>query len=347
MIDDLIFDWWNGIIISKRVRVMKSENPPFEINERIMADVIEIAELVGRASVSSKISTNPTLRRTNRIRTIYSSLAIEQNTLDIEQVTAILSGKRIIAPPKDIAEVQNAYEIYECMDRLNPYSIDDLLKAHSVMVRGLVNEAGEFRSRPVGIVDGDGNVLHFGTLPQYVPKLVQELLEWTETSDIHMLIKSCVLHYEFELIHPFADGNGRIGRLWHTLLLSKWNPIFAWLPIESIIHDNQGEYYDAINVSNSNGNSTVFIEFMLSVIKQALQETVEVSVSNTPMTSKDDLRWNKISDFLETHEYIMNSDVQRLLGVSSATATRILTGFMKSGRLKRIRIESHWGYVKK
>lgn len=347
LIDDLIFDWWNGIIISKRVRVMKSENPTFEINERIMADVIEIAELVGRASVSSKISTNPTLRRTNRIRTIYSSLAIEQNTLDIEQVTAILSGKRIIAPPKDIAEVQNAYEIYECMDRLNPYSIDDLLKAHSVMVRGLVNEVGEFRSRPVGIVDGDGNMLHFGTLPQYVPKLVQEILAWTETSDIHMLIKSCVFHYEFELIHPFADGNGRIGRLWHTLLLSKWNPIFAWLPIESIIHDNQGEYYAAINVSNSNGNSTVFIEFMLSVIKQALQETVEVSVANTPMTSKDDLRWNKISDFLETHEYIMNSDVQKLLGVSSATATRILTGFMKKGILKRVRIESHWGYVKK
>lgn len=322
---------------------MTNKQPPFEINERIMADVIEIAELVGRVSVTDKISLNPTLRRTNRIQTIYSSLAIEQNTLDIEQVTAVLSGKRVIAPPKDIAEVQNAYEIYDNMDKLNPYSIDDLLKAHSVMERGLLNEAGEFRSRPVGVADSEGNILHFGTLPQYVPKLIQELLEWTEKSEIHLLIKSCVFHYEFELIHPFADGNGRMGRLWHTLLLSKWNPIFAWLPIESIIHDNQSEYYNAINVSNNNGNSTVFIEFMLSVIKQALQESINDKPKN--ISSKSDLRWNKINDYLETHEYILNSDVQKLLGVSSATATRILVGFMKDGKLKRIRIKSCWGYV--
>lgn len=322
---------------------MTNKQPPFEINERIMADVIEIAELVGRVSVTDKISMNPTLRRTNRIQTIYSSLAIEQNTLDIEQVTAVLSGKRVIAPPKDIAEVQNAYEIYDNMDKLNPYSIDDLLKAHSVMERGLLNEAGEFRSRPVGVADSEGNILHFGTLPQYVPNLIQELLEWTEKSGIHLLIKSCVFHYEFELIHPFADGNGRMGRLWHTLLLSKWNPIFAWLPIESIIHDNQSEYYNAINVSNNNGNSTVFIEFMLSVIKQALQESINDKPKN--ISSKSDLRWNKINDYLETHEYILNSDVQKLLGVSSATATRILVGFMKDGKLKRIRIKSCWGYV--
>ena len=322
---------------------MTNKQPPFEINERIMADVIEIAELVGRVSVTDKISMNPTLRRTNRIQTIYSSLAIEQNTLDLEQVTAVLSGKRVIAPPKDIAEVQNAYEIYDNMDKLNPYSIDDILKAHSVMERGLLNEAGEFRSRPVGVADSEGNILHFGTLPQYVPKLVQELLEWTEKSEIHLLIKSCVFHYEFELIHPFADGNGRMGRLWHTLLLSKWNPIFAWLPIESIIHDNQSEYYNAINVSNNNGNSTVFIEFMLSVIKQALQESINDKPKN--ISSKSDLRWNKINDYLEMHEYILNSDVQKLLGVSSATATRILVGFMKDGKLKRIRIKSCWGYV--
>ena len=322
---------------------MTNKQPPFEINERIMADVIEIAELVGRVSVTDKISMNPTLRRTNRIQTIYSSLAIEQNTLDIEQVTAVLSGKRVIAPPKDIAEVQNAYEIYDNMDKLNPYSIDDLLKAHSVMERGLLNEAGEFRSRPVGVADSEGNILHFGTLPQYVPKLVQELLEWTEKSEIHLLIKSCVFHYGFELIHPFADGNGRMGRLWHTLLLSKWNPIFAWLPIESIIHDNQSEYYNAINISNNNGKSTVFIEFMLSVIKQALQKSINDKPKN--ISSKSDLRWNKINDYLETHEYILNSDVQKLLGVSSATATRILVGFMKDGKLKRIRIKSCWGYV--
>ena len=311
-----------------------------------MTDVIEIAELVGKVSITKQVTSNPTLKRTNRIRTIYSSLAIEQNTLDIEQVTAVLSGKHIIAPPKDIAEVKNAYEIYECMDRLNPYSIDDILKAHSVMVKGLVNECGEFRSGQVGVVDNKGNIIHFGTLPQYIPKLISELLEWVETSNIHMLIKSCVFHYEFELIHPFADGNGRIGRLWHTLLLSKWNPIFAWLPIESIIHDNQKEYYDAINISNSNGESTAFVEFMLSIIKQTLVEASENTIQSYPASNKNDARWNKINEFLNTNDYIMNSDVQHLLNVSSATATRILTSLTNSGNLKRIRIESHWGYTK-
>ncbi len=325
---------------------MKNKKPPFEITEKIMKDVIEIAELVGRVSIGSRISANPTLRRTNRIRTIYSSLAIEQNTLDIEQVTALLSGKRVIAPPKDIEEVKNAYEIYECMDTLNPYDTDDLLKAHSVMVKGLVSEAGEFRSRPVGVVDRSGNVLHFGTLPQYVPDLVHELMDWVKNSNIHMLIKSCVFHYEFELIHPFADGNGRIGRLWQTLLLSKWNPIFAWLPIESIIHDNQQEYYNAINTSNSRGESTVFIEFMLSAIKKALQEVNESSIPHTAINNKTDMRLSKIYDYLDTHEFITNSDVRKILDVSSATATRILSSFAKSGKLRRIRIESHWGYVK-
>ena len=325
---------------------MKNKKPPFEVTEKIMKDVIEIAELVGRVSIGSRISANPTLRRTNRIRTIYSSLAIEQNTLDIEQVTALLSGKRVIAPPKDIEEVKNAYEIYECMDTLNPYDTEDLLKAHSVMVKGLVSEAGEFRSRPVGMVDKNGSVLHFGTLPQYVPDLVHELMDWVKNSNIHMLIKSCVFHYEFELIHPFADGNGRIGRLWQTLLLSKWNPIFAWLPIESIIHDNQQEYYNAINTSNSRGESTVFIEFMLSVIKKALQEANESSIPHAAINNKTDMRLSRIYDYLDTHEFITNSDVRKILGVSSATATRILSSFAKSGKLKRIRIESHWGYVK-
>ena len=203
-----------------------------------MNTVIDIAELVGKVSVSNIISSNPSLIRTNRIHTIYSTLAIEQNTLTIDQVKAVISGKRVIAPPKDIAEVKNAYEIYEHMDKLDPYSMDDLLKAHGVMMNGLVNKSGEFRSSNVVVVDSEGNVIHFGTLPQYISGLMQELLDWTKVSDIHMLIKSCVFHYEFELVHPFADGNGRMGRLWHTLLLSEWNPIFAWIPIESIIHEN-------------------------------------------------------------------------------------------------------------
>ena len=203
---------------------MKNKKPPFEITNAIIGYVAEIAELVGNLTSTNQLSANPNLRRTNRIRTIHGSLAIEQNTLTLEQVTAVLNGKQVLAPPKDIAEVKNAYEIYERLDELDPYSVDDLLIAHGIMTRGLVDEAGMFRSKPVGVVDQEGHVLHFGTLPQYVPDLVMELLNWVKNSDVHMLIRSCVFHYEFELIHPFADGNGRVGRLWHTLLLSKWNP---------------------------------------------------------------------------------------------------------------------------
>ena len=204
---------------------MADYQPPFQITDTIINNVAEISELMGRLSVTSGLSANPTLRRENRIRTIHGSLAIEQNTLSLEQVTAVLNGKTIIAPPKDIAEVKNAYEIYEHLDSLNPYSAEDLLAAHGVMMRGLVEEAGMFRTRPVGVVDQKGNILHFGTLPDYVPDSVMKLLDWAEHSTVHMLIRSCVFHYEFELIHPFADGNGRMGRLWHTLMLSKWNPV--------------------------------------------------------------------------------------------------------------------------
>lgn len=203
---------------------MKNKQPPFQITNKIIGDVAEISEHIGRLSARNHLSANPNLRRTNRIRTIYGSLAIEQNTLSLEQVTAVLNGKHVLAPPKDIAEVKNAYEIYEHMDELDPYSVDDLLTAHGIMTRGLVDESGMFRTRPVGVANQDGQVVHLGTLPQYAPDSVTELLDWTKHSDLHMLIKSCVFHYEFELIHPFADGNGRVGRLWHTLLLSKWNP---------------------------------------------------------------------------------------------------------------------------
>ena len=256
---------------------MRNQKPPFEITNQIIDYVAEIAELVGRLTVFSPLSTSPTLRRANRIRTIHGSLAIEQNTLSLEQVTAVLNGKQVLAPPKDIAEVKNAYAIYERLDELDPYSVDDLLTAHGIMTRGLMEESGVFRTRPVGVVDSEGHVLHFGTLPQYVPDLVMELLDWAKTSEVHMLIRSCVFHYEFELIHPFADGNGRVGRLWHALLLFKWNPAFAWLPVESIIHDRQQEYYDAINASNDAGESTVFIEFMLSAIKASLIDAINTS----------------------------------------------------------------------
>ena len=324
---------------------MRNKKPPFQITNTMIHEVAEIAEMVGKLTTTNQLSANHTLRRTNRIRTIHGSLAIEQNTLNLEQVTAVLNGKQVLAPPKDIAEVKNAYEIYERLDELDPYSVDDLLTAHGIMTRGLVEESGAFRSRPVGVVDQEGHVLHFGTLPQYVPDLVMELLDWIKSSDIHMLIRSCVFHYELELIHPFADGNGRIGRLWHTLLLSGWNATFAWLPVESMIHARQAEYYAAINASNDAGESTLFIEFMLSAIKASLIDAIRTSdeMSAVPL-DKPAMRLKQIEKFLETHEYIMNADVRALCGVSAATANRILAGLTTSGKLIKHRKGGHWAY---
>ncbi len=326
--------------------MMYNKKPPFEITNEILLAVTEIAELIGHISATQGLSSNPTLRRTNRIRTIYSSLAIEQNTLSLEQVTAVLNGKRILAPPKDIAEVKNAYEVYELLDTLNPYSVDTLLKAHEVMTKGLIEESGCFRSGSVGVVDKQGNILHLGTLPRYVPQLVADLLDWVKNSDIHMVIKSCVFHYEFELIHPFADGNGRIGRLWHTLLLTQWNPAFAWLPVESIIHDQQTEYYKAINQSNTMGESTPFIIFMLSAIKKALIEAVEtVNTINTISTAQ--LRSYEIKKFLKKNKTITNADVRQLFQVSTATANRILAKLTLEGTLQKVRLGKSWGYIQK
>ncbi len=321
-----------------------SKKPPFEITNEILEQIAQIAELVGHVNTVMGKSLNPTLRRSNRIRSIYSSLAIEQNTLSLEQVTAVLDGKRVLAPPKDIAEVKNAYEIYEMLDSLNPYSLEDLLNAHAVMTRGLVEESGCFRSRPVGVVDGQGNILHLGSLPDYIPGLVRELLDWTRSSDCHMLIKSCVFHYELELIHPFADGNGRIGRLWHTLLLTQWKNVFAWLPVESIIHDRQEGYYRSFNESNLLGESTPFITFMLSAIRQALEEAAQTAQTGGG-ESVGQLRLLRIERYLRQNQVITNKDVCRMLQVSASTANRILSGLVKDGKLQKIRSGSSWAYT--
>lgn len=320
---------------------MKKNDPPFVITNKILTLTSEISELVGQVVSTDNLSADPILRRTNRIRSIQASLAIEQNSLSLDQVTAVLSGKRVLAPPRDIKEVKNAYEIYEKLDQLDPFSVDDLLLAHQVMMKDLVSESGEFRSKDVGVVDQKGNILHFGTLPAYVPKLVYDLLNWTKDSDLPMLIRSLVFHYEFELIHPFADGNGRVGRLWQTLLLSTWQPVFGWLPIESIIHNKQEEYYQAFNRSNDAGDSTVFVEFMLDAIKSALEEVSGISGIGA---GKADQRWRMIRSFLAAHEVIMNADVRELFDVSSATANRVLSGFCEEGKLEKTRVGKYWGY---
>ena len=321
---------------------------PFQLNTEILNFVAEICELTGQLSTQSKLNNSPQLRRSNRIKTIYSSLAIEQNTLTLDQVTAVICGKRVLAPSKDIAEVQNAYEIYDRLDTLNPYSVDDLLLAHEVMTRGLVDESGSFRSGSVGVVDNHGNILHVGTLPAYVPGLVCELLDWVRNDPHHILIKSCVFHYEFELIHPFADGNGRIGRLWHTLMLSRWNPIFAWLPIESMIHDRQEGYYRAFNAANNAADSTVFIEFMLEAIRDTMLEAAE-GVAFVPPSKADKVfaRESIIMDYLKENNTITNSDVRDLLHVSSATANRVLNTMADEGMLVRFRSGRTWAYRKR
>ena len=319
-------------------------NPPFDITQEILTDAAEIAEIVGRLS-TEKQPTNPMLRRTNRIRTIQGTLAIEQNTLNIEQVTAVLNGRHVLAPPREIAEVRNAYAVYEKMEELDPYSADDLLAAHGVMMRGLIGEAGVFRSGAVGVADSEGNILHMGTLPRYVPQSVEQLLEWVRDAELPMVIKSSVFHYEFELIHPFADGNGRMGRLWHTRLLTAWDPLFAWLPVESIIHDRQREYYDAINAANAAGTSTVFIGFMLSAIKTALLEASDITENPRGKNAQNAAaRRAFVLDYLAEHSLVRNADICSGLGVSSATANRILRELTEDGILERVRDSKTWAY---
>ncbi len=217
---------------------------------------------------------NLRLHRVNRIKTIHGTLAIEGNTLSTEQVTAVLEGKPVVAPINEVQEVRNALKAYELLDTLDPCKVDDLLKAHATMEAGLIDEIGCFRKGGAGVVSGK-TVIHYAPDAERVPFLVNDLFEWLRTTDEHPLIASCVFHYEFEFIHPFADGNGRTGRLWQTLILSRWRPIFKNLPIENIVYKYQKEYYKAIAVSGGKAGCTPFVEFILGVIAETLttQET--------------------------------------------------------------------------
>lgn len=248
--------------------------PPYEITDEMLELVSEIMENLGKLSGVNELEKLPRLRRVSRIKSIHSSLAIENNTLSIEQVTDVINGKRVLAPQKDIEEVHNAFNAYERLSEINPYSIDDLLKIHGIMMNGLVKEAGMLRSGQVGVYNQDGKVVHLAPPADFVPQQLGQLFDWVKNSNANMLIKSSVFHYEFEFIHPFNDGNGRTGRLWQTALLASWKPIFAWIPIESIIKDNQEDYYNAITLSTSQGKSNIFIEFMLDVINKAIKDII-------------------------------------------------------------------------
>ena len=253
--------------------------PPFTLNDNIINLLAKISELVGQVSVLHKDSLSLRLRRENRIKTIHSSLAIEHNSMSLEQVTAVINGKRILGAPQEIKEVQNAYEAYELMLSLNPLDIEDLLKAHWLMMNDLVKENGRFRSGGVGVFEGE-KLIHAAPPANYVPQLISDLFEWYNQSTLHILIKSCIFHYEFEFIHPFADGNGRMGRMWHTLLLSQWNELFAWLPIEELIRERQQEYYDALAIADRKADCTGFVEMMMSIILDALTELETDQVDN-------------------------------------------------------------------
>lgn len=251
-----------------------SYEPLYTLTNRMLNSVADISQLVGQISAFDNLSPNPQLRRISRMKSIHSSLAIEANTLTLEQVTAVLDGKRVLAPPKDIHEAQNAYEAYDALSTMDPYSLDDLLTAHKFMMDGLVKDAGCFRTGNVGVFDGE-KLIHAGTPARYVPEVMRDLFDWLKRADIHPLIASCVFHYEFEFVHPFSDGNGRTGRLWHSLLLQNWQSVFAWLPVESLVARHQQEYYKALGDSGSSGgDSTIFIEFMLNMIEKTLAEAV-------------------------------------------------------------------------
>lgn len=265
---------------------MPNYQPPYTLTSEVVSLVAEISERVGRLTVQFDQESQLRLRRINRIRTVAGSLAIEGNTLSEEQITAILDGKRVLAPPREIQEARNALAAYEQLPKWNPQHQADLLAAHRVLMLGLMDSVGSYRPGGVGVMAGD-QVLHMAPPANQVPRLMNELFDWLNATDDHPLITSSVFHYEFEFIHPFADGNGRMGRLWQTLLLSRWKPLFANLPVESLVHQHQAEYYQAINRSTAQTNSTPFITFMLSMIRDALlnSATPQVGPQVTPQVA--------------------------------------------------------------
>ena len=316
-----------------------SENyqPLFSMNEEITNLIVEIGEYVGTITTYDAMRPNPILRRENQIKTIHSSLAIEQNTLTLKQVTDVINGKRILGPPQDIREVKNAYEAYERVSVLDPYSVKNLLFAHKIMMEGLVKEAGSFRSGNVGIYAGT-KLIHAGTPAKYVPDLMKQLFTWLKQSKYHPLVKSCIFHYEFEFIHPFADGNGRTGRLWQSLILQKWKEVFAWIPVETLVYENQDEYYKMLQQADKVGDSTKFVEFMLGMIRNALKEIIETnSGTNVATNVVVDVVTNeeKIIELLRQDGNMSANMLSVSVGITQRQAQRILAKLKDEGRIIR------------
>ena len=243
--------------------------------------VANIGVLVGTWKAANQHQLVVEQQRYNRIKTIQASLAVEQNTLTLEQVTAVIEGKMVLGLQKEIQEVRNAFRAYETLDQWNPYKLDDMLAAHAVLMFGLVDDAGHWRSAGAGIYRGD-RLVHMAPPQSQVPRLMADLFDWLKNSDAHPLIASAAFHYEFEFIHPFSDGNGRIGRLWQTLILSHWQPMLAYLPVETVIKHRQQDYYQLLTESDQKSDCSAFIEFLLQAIEDSLQEAISIQPDVVP-----------------------------------------------------------------
>lgn len=277
---------------------MSNYKPPFTISNKMIDAISSISERVGKISSYNNFETKPQLRKNNRIKSIHSSLAIEANSLTLNDVRDVINGRIVLGPQNEIQEVKNAYKAYEEIDKVDPYNSDELRRMHGVMTYLTVEESGEFRSRNEGVFDGD-KCIFMAPTPQLVPELVGNLFNWMQTAkeEIHPLILSSVFHYELVFIHPFADGNGRMARLWQTIILSKWKEVFQFLPIESRIKEFQEEYYNAIAKCNASGNSNTFIEFMLEVVDNTLCDVEKQASSPEYQISEYVDKLNRVMDF--------------------------------------------------
>jgi len=292
--------------------------PPYEVTEEMLDLVSQIMETIGSISRTDNLSKLPRLRRAGRIRSVHSSLAIENNTLTYEQVSAILDGKKVLGPPDEIKEAENAIKAYKQAEETNPYVYDNLLAVHGTMMNGLVANCGKLRTGGVGVFGAGGKVEHMAPPANRVYGLITDLFDWLKNTKAHALIKSSIFHYEFEFIHPFEDGNGRMGRLWQTIILADWKPIFLWIPVEGVIKDRQQAYYDAIKESTTLGKCNPFILFMLQAILQAVKDIVDgVADHINHIDGKIRKLLEVLSDFQLTAQEIMDK-----LGMKSRNSFR-------------------------
>ena len=310
--------------------IVSQMKPPYEITSSILKLITSISEKIGEVNANLLNKPSPKLRKQNRIKTIHSSLKIEGNTLTEEQITALLENKRVIGPKKDVLEVLNAIEIYENLEEYNPNNQKSFLKAHQNLMKGLVESPGKYRNQSVGIVK-DSKVEHLAPPFENVTYLMKDLFEYLKKSDDIELIKSCVFHYEMEFIHPFLDGNGRMGRLWQTLILMEKYPIFEFVPFETLISKDQEKYYKSLAESDKSGKSTKFIEYMLNVIDISISELLDFN--NRTLNEKDRLQYY-VS--LNKTEFTRKDYMDIFKDISSATASRDLKKGAELNLFKKI-----------